>query len=86
MFGLGFSEILVLGAIALIFLGPEQLPELARTLGRFINDLKRSTESITEDLKAHVESDLREKRNELSKSKTESDQEKQSDASTEVRK
>lgn len=66
MFGLGFSEILVLGVIALIFLGPEQLPELARTVGRFVNDLKRSTESITEDLKSQVRIDLDEKRRELS--------------------
>ncbi len=46
MFGLGFSEIIILGVLALILLGPEQLPDLARKLGRFINDLKRTTDGI----------------------------------------
>lgn len=51
MFGLGFSEIMVLAVLGLILLGPEQLPEIARTLGRFINDLKRSTEGISDEFK-----------------------------------
>lgn len=67
MFGLGFSEILVLGVIALIFLGPEQLPELARTIGRFMNELKRSTDSITEDIKSQVNIDIHEKRKQIRK-------------------
>lgn len=33
----------VLGVIALLVIGPKQLPELARTLGRIINDFKRAT-------------------------------------------
>lgn len=49
MFGLGFSEILVLGVLALILLGPEQLPDLARKLGRFINDLKRTTDGLKDE-------------------------------------
>ena len=51
MFGLGMSEIIFLGVLALIVIGPKELPELARTLGRFINDLKRSTNSLTDDFK-----------------------------------
>lgn len=65
MFGLGFSEILIIGVIALIVLGPDQLPELARTLGRFLNELKRSTESIKDDLKSQVNFDLDERRKEI---------------------
>lgn len=42
-----FSHMLVFGVIALIVLGPKQLPEVARTLGRFINDLKRTTDDFT---------------------------------------
>lgn len=37
------SEIILLGAIALLVIGPKQLPELARNLARFINEIKRST-------------------------------------------
>jgi len=51
MFGLGMSEIIFLGVLALIVIGPKELPELARTLGRFINELKRSTNSLTDDFK-----------------------------------
>lgn len=58
MFGLGMSELIVLGVLALILIGPKQLPEVARTLGRFINDLKRSAEGITEDIKRQAKVDL----------------------------
>lgn len=51
MFGLGMSEIIFLGILALIVIGPKELPELARTLGRFINELKRSTNILGEEIK-----------------------------------
>jgi Tat protein translocase TatB subunit len=51
MFGLGFSEVLILAVLGLVLLGPDQLPEVARTLGRFFNDLKRSTDEITDEFK-----------------------------------
>ncbi len=51
MFGLGFTEVLVIGVLALILLGPEQLPDLARKLGRFVNDLKRTTDGLKEEFK-----------------------------------
>lgn len=47
MFNLGFSELIVLGMIALIFIGPKQLPEVARTVGRLLNELRRATGDIT---------------------------------------
>ncbi|MCB0389710.1 MAG: twin-arginine translocase TatA/TatE family subunit [Bdellovibrionales bacterium] len=43
MFNFGLSELILLGAIALIVIGPKQLPELARNLARFVNELKRAT-------------------------------------------
>ncbi|MFN7728809.1 MAG: Sec-independent protein translocase protein TatB [Bdellovibrio sp.] len=49
MFGLGFSEILVLGIIALIVIGPEDLPKVARKIGRFMNELKRGGESFKKE-------------------------------------
>lgn len=58
MFGLGMGEILVLAVLGLILIGPDQLPELARTIGRFINDLKRSTEGLTDDLKKQARADI----------------------------
>lgn len=52
MFGLSFTHLLVLLVLALIFIGPEQLPEVARTIGRLLNELKRTTSVLAEDMKA----------------------------------
>ncbi|WP_413585799.1 twin-arginine translocase TatA/TatE family subunit [Bdellovibrio sp. HCB274] len=57
MFGLGMSEILFLGALALIVIGPKELPQLARTLGRFLNELKRTTGELTDELKQQAKFD-----------------------------
>ena len=51
MFNLGFSEMIVLAVVALIFIGPKQLPEIARVVGRLLNELKRATGDITEGIK-----------------------------------
>lgn len=51
MFGFSLSEILFLAVLALVVIGPKQLPEVARTLARFINELKRSTSAITSEFK-----------------------------------
>lgn len=57
MFGLGIGEVIVIAILALVLIGPDQLPEVARTLGRFINDLKRSTDGLTEDIKKQTKMD-----------------------------
>lgn len=57
MFGLGMSEIFFLAILALIVIGPKELPEVARTLGRFINELKRSTSVLGDELKQQVRID-----------------------------
>ncbi len=44
MFGIGFSELIILGILALVLIGPKDLPVLARTLGRFLNYLKRGAD------------------------------------------
>ncbi len=46
MFGIGFPEMVVITIVALIVVGPEKLPELARTAARTIGELKRSAESL----------------------------------------
>lgn len=50
MFNIGFWEMVVLAAIALVVVGPEKLPGLARNIGRFVNDLKRTTNTIASDI------------------------------------
>ena len=51
------SEIIFLAVLALIVIGPKQLPELARTLGRFLNELKRSTNMLSDELKVQTRID-----------------------------
>lgn len=57
MFGLGMSEIILLGVLALVVIGPKELPELARTIGRFMNELKRTTNVLGDELKQHARFD-----------------------------
>ncbi|MCS6837550.1 MAG: Sec-independent protein translocase protein TatB [Bdellovibrionaceae bacterium] len=57
MFGIGFSEILVIGLIALIFIGPEDLPKFARTLGRLINEFRHGSEQFMEQLRNAANTD-----------------------------
>ncbi len=46
MFGIGFTELLVIAVVALIFIGPDKLPDLARTVGKTFLDLKRAADDI----------------------------------------
>ncbi len=48
MFNMGFTELIALAGIALIFIGPKQLPEVARTIARLLNEFKRATSGVTE--------------------------------------
>lgn len=52
MFGLGFTEIIVILAIALIFIGPKKLPELAKTLGRGLKEFQGALKGISQDIRA----------------------------------
>ncbi len=46
MLDLGISELLVIMAVALIVLGPEKLPELARSLGRGLAEFRRASDDL----------------------------------------
>ena len=50
MFNLGIQELAVIFIIALVFIGPKQLPELAKTLGKVFRDFKRASNEITDSL------------------------------------
>ena len=55
MFNFSMVEILFLAVLALILIGPKQLPEVARVLGRFITELRRSANVLKEEIKtAHT--------------------------------
>lgn len=46
MFGIGFQELLLIFIIALIVVGPNKLPEMARTLGKGLAEFRRATNDI----------------------------------------
>jgi sec-independent protein translocase protein TatB len=54
MFDIGFSELVVIGLIALIVLGPKRLPEVARTAGRWIGQLRRFIADVKSDLDREI--------------------------------
>jgi sec-independent protein translocase protein TatB len=63
MFDIGFSELLVIGLVALIVIGPERLPRVARTLGHLAGRLQRYVADVKADINREVElEDLRKMR------------------------
>src|ERR1700675_330571 len=50
MFGIGVPELLVILVVALIVLGPQRLPEVARALGKAMAELRRATSGLTDEL------------------------------------
>jgi len=57
VFNIGFSELVLIGLIALIVLGPERLPEVARTAGRWVARLRRFIEDVKRDIDHEVQDD-----------------------------
>ena len=62
MFGLGMGELIVILAIALIFLGPKRLPDVATSLGKAIRSFRKATRDLTDQLEIddEVKAPLRE--------------------------
>ncbi len=50
MFGIGTPELLVILVVALIVLGPERMPEIARALGKAMAELRKATSGLTDEL------------------------------------
>lgn len=55
MFDMGFTELVLIGIVALVIIGPERLPGVARTAGKYFGKLRRFMTNV----KADVESELR---------------------------
>lgn len=46
MFNIGAAELAVIFVVALLLLGPEKLPELARGIGKFMREFRRQTDEV----------------------------------------
>lgn len=58
MFGLGFGEMLLILAVALVVIGPKKLPGLARTLGRGVAEFRRHADDIQRTLQRELHAPL----------------------------
>jgi Tat protein translocase TatB subunit len=56
LFDIGFQELLMICVVALLVVGPQRLPELGRTLGKRLRELKRALDSV----KAQVTAEMKE--------------------------
>lgn len=57
MFGIGFPELLMVLALALIVIGPKRLPDIARALGRGFTEFKRATDELKTTFQEEVRTD-----------------------------
>lgn len=57
MFDIGFTELLVIGVVALIVIGPERLPKVARTAGHLYGRMQRYVSSVRSDISREMEID-----------------------------
>lgn len=59
MFGLGFGELILILLIALIFIGPKKLPELAKGLGKGIRDFQNAAKGMSDEFQETLSSETK---------------------------
>jgi len=57
MFDIGFSEMIVIGVVALLVIGPEKLPRVARTIGALMGRAQRYVNDVKADINREIELD-----------------------------
>ena len=55
MFDISFSELMIIGAVALVVIGPERLPRVARTAGHFLGRFQRYVAQVKADINREME-------------------------------
>ena len=55
MFDIGFSELIVIGLVALVVIGPERLPRVARTAGHLLGRLQRYVSDVKSDIQREMQ-------------------------------
>ena len=71
MFDIGFTELLVIGVVALIVIGPEKLPRMARTVGHLAGRLQRYVSDVKADINREIElEELRKMRDSMQQAAT----------------
>ena len=57
MFEIGFTELMLVGTVALLVLGPERLPKAASTAGRWIGQFKRGLNGIKQQMERELDAE-----------------------------
>lgn len=55
MFDIGFWELLLIGVVGLLVIGPERLPEVIRTIGTWVGKIQRFVQGVRSDFQSQVE-------------------------------
>ena len=51
MFGIGLPELLIIGALILLFINPKDMPSMFRKIGRAVNEMRKMRESFLESVR-----------------------------------
>jgi len=57
MFNIGFPELLVIVVVALLVVGPQKLPDLAKSLAKGFAEFRKATEDVTDTFKESLKAD-----------------------------
>jgi sec-independent protein translocase protein TatB len=57
MFDIGFAELIVIGVVALLVIGPERLPETIRTASMWLNRIRRGFNEIKQEVQQELHND-----------------------------
>ncbi len=57
MFDIGFSELMLISLVALVVIGPERLPKVARTVGHMLGRLQRYVSDVKSDIQREIQLD-----------------------------
>ena len=60
MFNIGPMELIVILLVALIIVGPKRLPEVGRSIGKSLRELRRATDEVRYSFEASLDDDERE--------------------------
>jgi TatA/E family protein of Tat protein translocase len=58
---LGFSELLIVGLIALLLFGPDKLPEVLRTFGKGMREFRKAVSDVENEIKDSLEGEMKKK-------------------------
>ena len=54
MFGIGGTELVIIAVVAFLFFGPDKLPEVARTVGKFMKQFKQIQDEVTSTIRSEM--------------------------------